>query len=206
MDKDMTCWLIGPDLEKFYIPYAAITEREHLKKMGILEPHGEHGWRVTKPSFADIDPESFRPVAEFLCTGEFKARSTGPTGEPLEEEDLKSEAIELYAGAWEVANDLSLDDMMEAIIEKMRATQPWPLVELLIFASRVYSIPSVLAFPVEANIEMRSLTSSFISANYNQYLNEHQETLMEKLQQFPELRRDVHQAMANEAAKEMDDD
>jgi hypothetical protein len=207
MGKDMTCWIIGPNLEKFYIPLIAVTEREHLKKMGILLPNGRHGWTVTKPSFADIDPNKFRPVAEFLSTGDFKSHIHSPTGELLEEEELKFETISLCADAWEVAENLALHDMMETIVSKMKAIRPWSLLELIMFATRVYSVPSVPAFPVDADIEMKGLISSFISANYNEYVTgDEQSAFFEMLEQFPELRRDVHQAMASDAAEAMDRD
>jgi hypothetical protein len=164
--------------------------------MEVLIPDGKHGWRVIKPSFENIDPVNFGPVAQFLSDGDFKVSKN--------DEDWKSKAMEIYAGAWEVAEDLVLDDMMQLMVEKMKAMQPWPLLETLIFASTVYSELYLTAYAVPAAKDMKDLLSGYIADNFWIYLSDYSVIFRERLGKYPELRRDVYRMMAKEAEEELE--
>lgn len=171
-----------------------------------MQWHGENGWKVTKPSFTDIEPDQFRPVAEYLSTGDFKTPAPGHTGQLLEGDELKSEAIGVLAESWSVAESLGLHDMMQVIVSKMKALRPWPQDEVMAFAKRVYSTQAIADFPVDADIEMKKLISSYIAVNYDGYVIKGPQTFLEELRSFPELRKDVHEAMAIDAAEEMNNE
>jgi hypothetical protein len=95
---------------------------------------------------------------------------------------------------------------MQKIAAKMEEIQPWPLLELLLFACRVYAVPSAPAFSVPADLDMRATVSVFIATNYERYRSEYGPELLRRLKKFPELNRNVHQALADQAAEELEQD
>ncbi|KAF2263704.1 hypothetical protein CC78DRAFT_568771 [Lojkania enalia] len=138
-----------------------------------------------------IDPKKFRPVAEYLSTGNFHL----PFGDV---DQRKGDAIGIYAEAWEIALHISLDSLMAMIVEKMEILQPWPLFEGFSFALRIYSEKEV---PFEADREMRKLLSSFIAVNFRRYMD-CPTYFWQEFQKFPELREQVYTRLADEAKKE----
>lgn len=195
-DKNWVTWSIGPNGEHFVMPMSALAGRPHLCSRDVLVPDGKGGYTLTKPSFAEIDPVEFRPVAEYLLTGDIHPPLHDSTNKLFEEDDRKSLVIETYAAVWKVAEHLALHDLMEKIVGKMKEIQPWPLLEMLAFAAVVYSSPSL---PMEADQEMRDMISLFIATHKKDYEQDYRNVFKDIFDNFHELRQHIYEHLAKEA-------
>lgn len=171
--------------------------------MNLIYSDRDGGREVIKPSSPRINPVNFRPAAEFLSSGNFRDPVHDEEGNELDGDEAKTEMIAVCAGAWDVANLLRLDDLMAKVIEKMVELQPWPLQEALLFATRIYDASGPPEeFEDVPDQLMRKMVSGFLANNFWTYLRYHESTFREKLQQFPELRKHVHNRIAENADDE----
>jgi hypothetical protein len=177
----------------------AYLSQDHFATLIPKMPDGENGWKVFKPNFVDFDPEHFKPVAAFLTSGDFHGPLRDEQGNELDEDAIKVAALELYLGAWEIADTLCLEDMMSRIVEKLRATH-WPLIEMLSFTMAIYLAPTKLDSDVDK--DMRKMLLSFICHHYRDYVEQLGTIFLDRLEELPELREQVYRRMSKEARKE----
>ncbi|KAF2280270.1 uncharacterized protein EI97DRAFT_430012 [Westerdykella ornata] len=194
-DKFIAYWLIGDPIQRFPIPLTAVNQREHLVKMQILVPHGDNGWVVSKPSFRDIDPQYFRAVAAFLCNDELPVPGPENTSR-----DGENAVWKTYAGIWKIAIELCLEDLLEVLVEKILALQPWPLTDdFTHFVSAVYADDTVPA-SMDGDIKMRELIAQFIAQHLHDYAG-----FIDLVKHHPVLEKDVRQAKAYAGTKELEE-
>lgn len=157
--------------------------RDALSGRNYFEPIGDHTWELVHPRLVDISPEDFRMVAEFLSDGDFGIR------DPETEEQVAETFAECMA-AWKTAELLSMDDLLDRIVEKIRATRPWwDLWNVMAFACSIYQSD----VPLQAHDELKALFSGYIADLFHIYLGDDHlnDTFLARLRQLPELERDV---------------
>lgn len=157
--------------------------RNTLSARNYFEPIGENAWELVHPRLPDILPDDFRMVAEFLSDGDFGPRDP-------EEEEQVAETFAQCISAWRTAELLSMDDLLEHIVGKIRATQPWwDMFNVMAFACSMYQSQISL----QAHDDMKTLLSGYIAEHWFIYaeddnLSSH---FFTRLKQLPELERDI---------------
>ncbi|KAJ8111282.1 hypothetical protein OPT61_g6091 [Boeremia exigua] len=157
--------------------------RDTLSARNYFEPIGDNTWELVHPRLADISPEDFTWAAEFLSDGDFGHR------EPEDEEQV-AESFAQCISAWRTAELLSMDDLLEHIVEKMRGTQAWwDLWSVMAFACSIYQSE----VPLQAHRELKTLFSEYIADLFFVYIEDHalSGAFLTRLKQLPELERDV---------------
>lgn len=204
LNRHFTRWLIGPNAEPFDIPMTEYLSRDDLSKIAPKMPYGKNGWIVSKPNFANIDPEHFKHVAEFLSSGDFNVPLRDEEGNELDEEGIKTATLEVCLKAWGVAEQIPLHSLMELIVEKVWDVQPFPLLAILLFANAIYDNAEQPFF--EADTALRKILSAFIGQRFWDYVEYLGEEFMKILQERPELRQHVFHRMSKQARKEFDEE
>ncbi|KAF2727974.1 hypothetical protein EJ04DRAFT_581675 [Polyplosphaeria fusca] len=190
-------FLVGPDSEKFLVPYKAIKDRPHFKHHfgACLTPVGRGGWKFSKPSLSRVEPRAFKLVANYLESGTF--------GFTAFDADQRDEFFAQCCEAWEVAQDIGLDDMMELIIEKIQFTEPWSIEETLALSCVVYQTEGT---PLPAHRTLKELLSHRLARNYWGFLDENPSLMIEKMREYPELDADVMKKRLQVMASEVEGD
>lgn len=154
-----------------------------LSGRNYISPVGENTWELIHPQLLNISPDDFRYIAEFLSDDDFGLR------EPQDEEQV----MELFAqciSAWDAAEKLGMDDLLDHIVEKIRATSgTWDLWDVMAFACMVYESD----IPLNAHDELRDLFCEYIADLFFVYLeDEHLAgTFLTRLKRLPELERGI---------------
>lgn len=157
--------------------------RDAVSARNYFEPIGENTWELIHPRLIDILPADFRWAAEFLSDGDFGHRDP-------DDEDQVAETFAQCISAWKTAEILSMDDLMEHIVQKIRAAQPWwDLWNVMAFACSIYQSEVTL----QAHNDLKALFSEYIAELYFIYLEDDHlsGTFLTRLKQLPELERDV---------------
>ncbi|KAH6616305.1 hypothetical protein C7974DRAFT_42200 [Boeremia exigua] len=157
--------------------------RDKISARNYFEPIGDNTWELVHPRLTDIQPEDFRWAAEFLSDGDFGIR------EPENEEQV-AEAFAQCMSAWNTAELLSMDDLLEHISVKISAARPWwDLWNVMAFACSIYQSDLAL----QAHDELKALFSEYIADLFHIYLDDDylSSTFLTRLKQLPELERDI---------------
>lgn len=157
--------------------------RDTLSGRNYIEPVGVNTWELVHPRLIDISPEDFRWVAEFLSDGDFGIKDP-------EDEEQVAETFAECMSAWRTAEVLSMDDLLEHIVDKLRTAQPlWDLWNVFAFACSIYQNEVSL----QAHDKMKTLFSEYIADLFYIYLEDDHlsSTFLTRLKQLPELERDV---------------
>ncbi|KZM18270.1 uncharacterized protein EKO05_0005135 [Ascochyta rabiei] len=177
---------------RFQLMKCHVWERPYFRNAvsahSYLTPIGENTWELEHPRLSDILPDDFKLVAEFLSDGDFGHRL------PQDEEQV-AETFAQCISAWESAELLSMDDLLDHIVEKTRKTQPWwDMVNVMVFACSVYQSEMSL----QAHDEMKALLSEYIADFFYVYIGDDHLSghFLARLQQLPELERDVFEKKA----------
>ena len=148
-----------------------------------ITPVGDNTWELVHPRLVDISPEDFRWAAEFLSDGDFGIRK-------VEDEEQAAETFAQCVSAWRTAESLSMDDLLEHIVEKLRNARPfWDLWNVFAFACSIYQSEVSL----QAQDELKDLFSEFIANHFYIYVEDDhlRNTFLTRLKQLPELEKDV---------------
>ncbi|KAF3038723.1 hypothetical protein E8E11_003799 [Didymella keratinophila] len=157
--------------------------RNTLSAKNYIEPIGDNTWELVHPRLVDIAPEDFRWAAEYLSDGDFGHR------EPETEEEV-ADSFAQCMSAWRTAELLDMDDMLDHIVDKIRASQPWwDLWNVMAFTVSIYQSEVAL----QAHDELKALFSEYIAELFYIYLEDDHlsSTFTARLKQLPELERDV---------------
>jgi len=157
--------------------------RDTVSARHCFEPIGENTWELVHPRLVDILPADFRWAAEFLSDGDFGHR------DPDNEEQV-AETFAQCISAWKTAEILSMDDLLEHVVKKIRAAQPWwDLWNVMAFACSVYQSDVSL----QAHDDLKEMFSDYIADLFFVYLDDNylSGTFTTRLKQLPELERDV---------------
>ncbi|KAJ4993892.1 hypothetical protein SVAN01_00369 [Stagonosporopsis vannaccii] len=157
--------------------------RNTVSARNFFTPIGESTWELVHPRLVDILPADFRWAAEFLSDGDFGHR------DPNEEEQV-AETFAQCLSAWKTAETLNMDDLLEHIVKKLRAAQPWwDLWNVMAFACSIYQSDVSL----QAHSDLKALFSEYIADLFFVYLEDDclSGTFLTRLKQLPKLERDV---------------
>ncbi|KAF2133300.1 hypothetical protein P153DRAFT_331916 [Dothidotthia symphoricarpi CBS 119687] len=186
--KEYVEFLVGPDKEarnilKSYVDACPAFKRNFLGT-SYLTTKGENGWALVHPSLRDIDPRDFEFIAQFLETRDFGIRF------PDSDEENTSAIAECCA-AWDAAEKLGMEDMLDYIALKAQRLAPWGLAEVLWMAIAVYRTPDA-ASAVQG--ELRAMLSGYMAEHFWEYINDDSlgVVFQERVGLLPELGRDVH--------------
>jgi hypothetical protein len=111
-------------------------------------------WELNYPQLDQVAIEDFQFAAEYLTDGDFGLRQP--------ETHQMKEAIAQCVSAWETANQLNMDDMLEHIAEKVKFLE-WDNEDVLTLAILVYRVQGPL---LDAHNNMRDWISSYLAHHF----------------------------------------
>lgn len=170
--------------------------RDTLSGRNYFNPIGENTWELIHPGLADISPEDFQMVAEFLSDGSFGTRN------PDTEEQV-AQAFAECMSAWQTAEILNMDDLLEHVIDKLRSNRPWwDLFDVMLFVCIIYGSEN----PLAAHNHLKPLLSEFIAEHYDVYIEDDylRAGFMTRVKELPELRRDVHKKIVEQTERRLE--
>jgi hypothetical protein len=145
---------------------------------------GNNAWELEHPRLADIHPDDFKFVAEYLAGDDFGHRH--PEGE-----EQVSETFAQCISAWRAAELLSMGDLLDHIVEKLRATrEDWDLYNVMAFACTLYQTSD---YQLEAHEMMKDLLTTYIAEYFFIYFDadDLRTEFSDRLKQSSDFRRDV---------------
>jgi hypothetical protein len=139
-------------------------------------------WELRHPQLAKINTEDFQYVAEFLTTKGFGVR------QPETSEQTKM-AIAECASAWQTAEKLNMDDLLEHIAQKVQYLL-WDNEDVLTMAIIVYRTPGPT---LHAHGTMRDWISSLLAHHFWAYIKDDNigQFFRKRMRRLKELERDV---------------
>ncbi|KAF2033730.1 hypothetical protein EK21DRAFT_98129 [Setomelanomma holmii] len=184
--RDFVQLRIGPNQEVHTLQKQVVWDRPYFRNTRTGTNHftinQDNAWELCHPRLVHVETEDFQFVAEWLTDGEFGIRS------PDDKEQTK-EAIAQCVAAWEAAEKLDMDDMLEDIANKVKFFE-WDNEDVLTLAILVYrsSGPRLPAHEL-----MREWISSFLAHHFWIYIKD--ETIgnafRKRVRQLRELERDI---------------
>lgn len=144
------------------------------------------------PALLTISPDDFRYAADYLSTGTFGIR--------VIDDGNRDTAMAECMAAWEVADRLGMEDLLDLVIAKSRQAMPWSLEEVSVYASIVYRTADSL---LDSHATMKYMLAEFIAENFYDYLDQFGEMFTTGMRKFPELERDVFKKLADLADKRL---
>jgi hypothetical protein len=139
-------------------------------------------WELRHPQLAKINTEDFQYIAEFLTTKGFGVR------QPETSEQTKM-AIAECVSAWQTAEKLNMDDLLEHIAHKVKYLS-WDNEDVLTMAIIVYRTPGPT---LHAHDAMRDWISSFLAHHFWTYIKDENigHFFRKRMRRLKELERDV---------------
>lgn len=139
------------------------------------------------PRLPEINPEAFNCISEYLTSADADFGHRSP-----DEEDIEDAFAECIV-AWKTADVLGMDDLLDHIVNKMRALEPWWNDHIMmLFARNIYQTTD---FMTSAHTNMRNVLSSYIAMNFFNYMTEGSELrneFVKCLKLLPQLERDIY--------------
>lgn len=178
---------VGPQRDERVLLKADVWDRAYFRESnaGIMYfSMDEDGmFELKHPGLADIDPDDFTFVAEYLESGKFG--HVTPEGA-----DQENEAFSQIVAAWTVAEILGMTDMMDHMIDKLAQLAPWDLWHVMLFACSVYR-PSGISLP--AQVKIKEMLAGSIAENFWIFIEDDHLSadFVQRLKDLPELDRDV---------------
>jgi hypothetical protein len=197
--------LVGPDAEVHTLMKKDVWDRPCFRdsRMGInyFYTNEDNVWELRHPQLSTITTADFQFVAEYLTDESFGIRL------PDTPEETK-EAIAQCVAAWEAAEKLGMDDMLDHIADKVKFFE-WDNEDILILAIVIYRSEGPT---LPAHTALREWTSSSLAHHFWTYIRD--ETVgplfRKRLRKIPELERDVFmtrgELMKNGAELEEDEE
>ncbi|KAF1959936.1 hypothetical protein CC80DRAFT_591082 [Byssothecium circinans] len=188
-------FLVGPDKKSFIIPKTEIDIRSYFSNLhhGLMRAKGVSGWTIDLPALPTLDPDDFSHAADFLMTGDFGLRIIA--------DENRDQAFAECVSAWEVADALGMEDLLEYIACKMEHVMPWTSSEVLAFVAIVYRTSGA---PLDGHERMKGLLTDFMADNWHEMVREFGVGLWRRVWRVPELERDVLGKVAVRAQRRMD--
>jgi hypothetical protein len=156
--KDFVQIPVGPDREIRTFQKKDVWDRSYFRDSRTGTNHfiiNQNGmWELKYPRLDKVNIEDFQFVAEYLTDGDFGLRQP--------ETHQMKDAIAQCVSAWETANKLNMDDMLEHIAEKVKFLE-WDNEDVLILAIMVYRAQGPL---LDAHRDMRDWVSSYLDHHF----------------------------------------
>lgn len=178
---------VGPQHDERMLLKASVWDKPYFREStaGIMyfSMDDDGMFELKHPSLADIDPDDFTYIAEYLESGQFGY--VNPQGAEQE-----NEAFSELVAAWTVAEVLGMADMMEHMIDKLQRMAPWDLWHVMLFACNVYTAAGI-SLPAQDRI--KEMLAGNIAENYWIYIEDDylSAEFVQRLKELPELDRDV---------------
>ena len=177
---------VGPEGVVYTFPAKDLWDRVYFRdaRSGVnhFSLNDSNVWELRHPALPTIDAEDFRSVAEFFTDGAFGVRFP-------ENQEQNKEAIAQCVGAWDTAERLRLNDMLEHIADKVNYLQ-WDNIDALAWATTVYDTGGPV---LDAHTAMRNWASSYLAHHFWPYIRDKNlsSIFRKRLRTLPELERDV---------------
>ena len=146
--------------------------------------HNDNGmWELRHPALAEIQPDDFVFVAEYLESDGFGHRYP-------QDGDEMDESFAQCVSAWITAEKLGMSDMMDHVVEKLERHIEPGMHDVLAFACQVYGSQDT-ALPSQARL--KEYLAMYIAENRLIYLDDDNlnSDFIERLKKLPELERDI---------------
>ena len=188
--KGFVLMYVGPDSEERTLQRSHVWDRPYFQdqRTGIMHFELKEGqWLLSHPRLAEIDPEDFDLVAEWLESGQLGHKH------PEGEEEVQ-EAFAQNISAWETALKLGMTDLLDHIVDKLERLAPWDMWDIMAFACHVFEeTPGGSCLPVQER--MKDLLATELAQNFWIYIeDEHLSAgFIQRLKDLPELERDIYE-------------
>ncbi|KAF2644991.1 hypothetical protein P280DRAFT_504463 [Massarina eburnea CBS 473.64] len=193
--KAFVQFLVGPERSRFEILSTKVFSRRYfaLTHHGRMVPKGKEGWTINLPSLSECDPTDFKLAAQYLDDDEFGIR--------IITDENRDEAFAECVSAWDIADKLSMEDLLEHICDKMEYVGPWSSAEVLVFVELVYRTPGT---PLDGYARMKDMLTEYIADNYYALMRDNHAAMTRRLKMFPELERDVMKKVMERAQRRIE--
>lgn len=178
--------VVGRDSEVRRLPMKTVWNRPYFQdsRTGINHfRQNEDGiWELNHPQLASITIEDFRFVGEYMEVEGFGIRVPDTAEE-------NKEAIAQCVAAWDAAEKLGMDDMLDHIANKVDYLE-WDNEDMLIMAITVYRSRDVT---LPAHTTLRDWASKALAQHFWTYMKDANigTFFRKRLRSLPELERDV---------------
>jgi len=160
---------------------------------GRLQLKGDRAWSLVMPGLEAITPDDFQFAAEYLSTGNFGTRTI--------DDDNRDTAMAECITAWEAADRLGMEDLLELVVDKSKQTMPWTYEEVSYFSGIVYRMAGSL---LDSHETMKDLLADYIANNYYDILESFGDIFTTGMRKIPELERDVFKKLVASAERRME--
>ena len=185
-------FVVGLQEKIFYIPYERV--KEHFDRTDchgglIIRNFENEDYTFDRARLRDILPDDFRLAKDYILNKEF-----GPLN--VETQDQREELFALCGSAWDVAERLGMEGLLRYTIQRLKHSEPWGLLSVLGFATRIYENSG---FILETHKLMGDTLSSFIAANYWQYMEEFGAIFVRRMKDLPDLVTAIQSKLASDS-------
>lgn len=199
MDERVATIHISKSRIPFQVPYSSLTDRLLLLDLKVWDP--KQGWTISRPLFDTINPDHFRPVAEYLNRGDYAPDLVGRDTAAAHLVGVKTKeqkAAELIRCGviFNIARDLQLSDLIELVVKKMKLLRPWPPLELTMVLTWVLEDAST---GFEADDELRSLLEEYMADNFWEFVQAQTSNLSRTMNGHPDFQAAVMARVAENA-------
>ncbi|KAH3917940.1 hypothetical protein HBI56_178370 [Parastagonospora nodorum] len=184
--KEYVQLVVGPTSEVRRLPMNAVWDRPYFQdsRTGInyFRQNEDGIWELHHPQLASITIDDFRFVGEYMEVERFGIR----VPDTFEE---NKEAIAQCVAAWEAAEKLGMDDMLDHIANKVKYLE-WDNEDMLIMATFVYRSRDVT---LPGHTTIRDWAAKALAQHFWTYIKDANiGSLFRKLlRSLPELERDL---------------
>lgn len=185
--KEFVLIYIGSQGEERMVHRSCVWNRPYFRdvRTGIMRfSHNEDGlWILSHPAFADVEPDDFAYIAEYLESGDFGLKR--PNGE----EEVQ-EAFAQIISAWITAQKLDMTDLLDHILDKLERLAPWDMWHVMTFACLTYESQGPC---LPAQERLKDMLATDIARNYWIYIEDDHlsASFVQRLKDLPELERDI---------------
>lgn len=185
--KDFVLVRVGPDEDERLLPTSYVWNRPYFREPtgGIMyfETNDDDIYELSHPGLAEIMPEDFAYVAQYLESGIFGLQH--PEGE-MAVQNAFAESM----AAWTAAEKLGMTDLMEHVVDKVERLAPWDMWDAMAFACIVYQTAGPF-LPVQER--MKDVLATDLAQHYWVYIQDDHlsDAFIQRLKDLPELERDI---------------
>jgi hypothetical protein len=185
--KEFVQVLVGPNEEVSMLQKQCVWNRTYFRdpRYGVNRfDHNDDGmWELRHPALAEIQPDDFVFVAEYLESDGFGHRY------PRDGDEM-DESFAQCVSAWVTPEKLGMSDMMDHVVEKLEGRIEPGMYDVLVFACQVYGSQDT-ALPSQARL--KEYLAMYIAENRLIYLDDDNlnSDFIKRLKKLPELERDI---------------
>jgi hypothetical protein len=169
---------------KFILPRSYFYDDRNFSGQNYVRERAPDDYVFERPCLREITPKDFELAKQYLETGRFGQQS-------LDNDEAKGDCLVECAAAWEVADTLGMTDFKGHIVRKLQQAMPWPpsqKITILSITTVAFRDPD----SCPAHRILKNLLSGYIADNLWSFWRDYASTMIEKLEESPDLEADIN--------------